>query len=600
MIYRILILSIFFFSSNNIHGNIFQINNSLLKIETKIKKGAFVNNNEIEKIIDAASKSQFNEGISKGYYLLGLNEYYKSNFETASIYLNNSLKINHETNVTKAECLRYLGKIKTIEGNLLASIKKLIESKKIYSILDENLKLKDHQILNNDIGYYYLQIEDYNNAYKLFNENLKKSKFDEVVADTYMLLAITSRTQEEYEKALKYYEKAKELFIKTKVYTNIKTIDLNTGILLYETEKYNQAIIILNDVLLKSKKDSFNLGITKSHIYLSKIYSKLKDYKKAQQNLNYAIKYDSKIEDYYDYKSAKADFIISKGNHNEAIKYIDSQINDSLPYHIKIELLEKLSNSYNIIGDYTKAFDIQKKITSVNDKYYKNLANSQLQTQKIVTENEILEKEVSLLKMQESKRNGAFVFSILILILLTAFIIFYFFKKKHTNKLKDELYNSQILLLEKEKLNQILEIEYKNKEITNMSLFISEKNQALSDIKKKIKNISTKNIETKNELKETLYFIDNIINNSNSITELDLEIETNKRQFEEKLTLKYPDLIEREIRVACLIMIGFTSKQISSHLNITRETVDNIRYILRKKLNIPKSDSILNYLKTNI
>ena len=127
MIYRILILSIFFFSSNYIHGNISQINNSLLKIEIKIKKGEFVNNNEIEKIIDAASKSQFNEGISKGYYLLGLNEYYKSNFETASIYLNNSLKINHETNVTKAECLRYLGKIKTIEGNLLASIKKLID-----------------------------------------------------------------------------------------------------------------------------------------------------------------------------------------------------------------------------------------------------------------------------------------------------------------------------------------------------------------------------------------------------------------------------------------------------------------------------------------
>jgi len=475
-----------------------------------------------------------------------------------------------------------------------------MNSKKLYTLLDKNLKLKDHQTLNNDIGYYYLQIEDYNNAYKLFNENLKKSKFDEVVADTYMLLAITSRTQEEYEKALKYYEKAKELFIKTNVNTNIKTIDLNIGILLYETKKYNQASTRLNDVLLNSKKDGFNLGITKSHIYLSKIYSKLKDYKKAQQNLNNALKYYSKIEDYFDFKSAKTDLIISKGNHNEAIHYIESQINDSLPYHIKIELLEKLSDSYKNIENYTKAFDVQKKIITANDKYYKNLTNSQLQTQKIVAENEMLEKEVSLLKIQESKRKGAFIFSIIILLLLTTFIIFYFFKKKHTNKLRDELYNSQILLLEKEKLNQNLEIEFKNKEITNMSIFISEKNNALSDIKRKIKNISAKNIDAKNDLKETIFFIDNIINNSNSIKELELELEANKRLFEQKLTLKFPNLSEREIRVACLIMIGFTSKQISSHLNITKESVDNIRYTLRKKLNISKSDSILNYLKNNI
>jgi PAS domain S-box-containing protein len=68
--------------------------------------------------------------------------------------------------------------------------------------------------------------------------------------------------------------------------------------------------------------------------------------------------------------------------------------------------------------------------------------------------------------------------------------------------------------------------------------------------------------------------------------------------FANKLSSKYLNLTDREIRIADLIKEGRSSKEIADLLNVTDSSINIYRYRIRKKLGLKKQDNLRTYLSS--
>jgi len=141
------------------------------------------------------------------------------------------------------------------------------------------------------------------------------------------------------------------------------------------------------------------------------------------------------------------------------------------------------------------------------------------------------------------------------------------------------------------------EISFKNKQITDFALHISEKNELLLSIKDKIKSlILTEKIKNK-KLNDLILFLNNNLEQNKEKVALYSIADNTKDAFYHKLRELYPKLNEKETRVAAYVRLNLASKQIGIQLNITKASVDNYRYSLRKKMNVPKEVFLYDFIK---
>ncbi|MCH8330621.1 MAG: hypothetical protein IH946_04455, partial [Bacteroidetes bacterium] len=69
------------------------------------------------------------------------------------------------------------------------------------------------------------------------------------------------------------------------------------------------------------------------------------------------------------------------------------------------------------------------------------------------------------------------------------------------------------------------------------------------------------------------------------------------QEFFQNLREKYSDLSDNEIRLAGLLRLDFSSKDIASLLSIASKSVDMSRYRLRKKFSLESNDSLTDFLQ---
>jgi DNA-binding CsgD family transcriptional regulator len=59
---------------------------------------------------------------------------------------------------------------------------------------------------------------------------------------------------------------------------------------------------------------------------------------------------------------------------------------------------------------------------------------------------------------------------------------------------------------------------------------------------------------------------------------------------------RHVNLTQTELRIAAYVRMGLSTKEISELLQKTTKAVDNERYRLRKKLDVPLNNSLKSYL----
>lgn len=143
------------------------------------------------------------------------------------------------------------------------------------------------------------------------------------------------------------------------------------------------------------------------------------------------------------------------------------------------------------------------------------------------------------------------------------------------------------------------EIDLKYKELINLSLYIKQQRQYLEELSLRLKKMAKEPdadtlraqvTDASRELKESLKLSDDMDHFYNQVDE-------NHKNFVSRLLMRCPTLTEREKRLAILIRLGYSSKDIASLMNVEPKTIEISRYRFRRKLKLDRGTNIVQYLQ---
>ena len=199
--------------------------------------------------------------------------------------------------------------------------------------------------------------------------------------------------------------------------------------------------------------------------------------------------------------------------------------------------------------------------------------------------------------------------AVFLIILLSAFsvgIVLYSKKLKDAFKQNEQLH---ILLAKKEK--EILEkenqriaeqnsmlkktVEIKNKELVSRAMFLAEHVEKNNFLAKKLE--SFENFIDSNMIRELKNIVNNLKTSDDSHWE-EFQIRFNlvHQDFYSNIKKDFPDLTTGELKLAALIKLQLSSKEISILTNTTKAGIEVSRSRLRKKLQMDKKDNMFDFL----
>ena len=85
---------------------------------------------------------------------------------------------------------------------------------------------------------------------------------------------------------------------------------------------------------------------------------------------------------------------------------------------------------------------------------------------------------------------------------------------------------------------------------------------------------------------------------SDEIEQIYQQAELVNDEFPNRLSTISPNLSPQEKRLALLLRVGFSSKEIAPLLNISPKSVEIARYRLRKKFDLKKEENLTHFIKT--
>ena len=148
---------------------------------------------------------------------------------------------------------------------------------------------------------------------------------------------------------------------------------------------------------------------------------------------------------------------------------------------------------------------------------------------------------------------------------------------------------------QKEKAENLkTEIEFKNKQLSDKILFQSTRNELLENI---IEMLSGKpEIAGNKTLLDIVRNLKNHLKEDTKWEDFTTLFENVNNSFLHNLTSKHPDLNANDIRFLSFIYLNLNTKEIASLLNISPESCRKRKERLRKKMNLDKDASLLEYL----
>lgn len=154
----------------------------------------------------------------------------------------------------------------------------------------------------------------------------------------------------------------------------------------------------------------------------------------------------------------------------------------------------------------------------------------------------------------------------------------------------------QTIAIENEALNQ--KLKTKKKEFMDLALSINEQYEFLEKVLAGVsESIMIQTHEERTiKLKEVSLLIKQKMSFSQEKKEFYSKIEEIHKDFHLKLTTSFPNITSLEKRLAGLMRLNLSTKEISSLLNISPKSVEVAKYRLKKKLKIEKEDNLKSFI----
>ncbi len=178
------------------------------------------------------------------------------------------------------------------------------------------------------------------------------------------------------------------------------------------------------------------------------------------------------------------------------------------------------------------------------------------------------------------------------------FIIVAFFKTvifeiENLIKLKAEEANkAEEGRLKEEQKRVEAELTYKNRELISFAIQITQKNELIETLNSKLKGVKSEDVS---EIKQILKMNQSI---SQDRDQFENHVQTIYEGFYSRLDLQYPDLTSNDRKLAALIRMELSSKEISTVMNISPKSVDQSRYRLRQKMELDTAANLSKVLQS--
>ena len=156
----------------------------------------------------------------------------------------------------------------------------------------------------------------------------------------------------------------------------------------------------------------------------------------------------------------------------------------------------------------------------------------------------------------------------------------------------------KFLILREENLS--LEIKKKNTELASSTLNNIKKNELLTNLIEDIKEIDKDvlNSSLHPPIKKVIKKINSHLVDKDDWLTFELHFRNAHADFFDKLREKHPDLSSIEKKLCAYLKLNLSSKEIASLLTISIKSVEQGRWRLRKKLDLPKDFSLVNYIQS--
>lgn len=191
------------------------------------------------------------------------------------------------------------------------------------------------------------------------------------------------------------------------------------------------------------------------------------------------------------------------------------------------------------------------------------------------------------------------------LISLLIFLLFKWQKRKLQQKHERELYLNQLELDRREKevvrlKNEKLEteIDFKNKELANMTMHLVQRGEVLTKIKETILSVIKKHdfSDSSINFRQLIRLIRNAERTDEDWEQFSVHFNHVNEGFFTNLKERYPDLTPNELKLCAFLRMNLSSKEIAQLMNITIKAVEVGRYRLRKKLQLEPEQNLYEFL----
>jgi AraC family chitin signaling transcriptional activator len=197
--------------------------------------------------------------------------------------------------------------------------------------------------------------------------------------------------------------------------------------------------------------------------------------------------------------------------------------------------------------------------------------------------------------------------ALFIYIILTMVLARFIHKKykRYYQKLNDKLIEENNMLLEIQELeneqhlmrikNEQLsqDVDVINRALTATTMSLNNKNELLAFIKEDLKKTSENDSRG---IKSVISTINKNISKDDSWSVFQAAFDNTDKDFLKKIKLAHPSLTSNDLRLCAYLRLNLSSKEIAPLLNISVRSVEIKRYRLRKKIDLPHEQGLVEYI----
>ena len=456
----------------------------------------------------------------------------------------------------------------------------------------------------------YAHNVDYGNAYDGYWEALllADSSSDEfskskVYQQLGWLYSFYSRTDE----AIKYFtlslEIKKKLNSKNKISDNFVRSDYFSLVNLYRMNgDMKMARIYLDSCKLLQKPNE----IPKSYFIESE-----EAYFKAQNG-----DFDSSLEKLFEARDffkeenpaylVIIDYLIGSvydmlGDLKNSVEYYKSSLKFSEEYnsHANYRLIvrEALSDTYFKLNDFENAYLQSKQAYALNERIFgKESKNNkhlfdikdQYRLQEEKEKELIREQRITNLENEKKLLNLRFALMAVVIVslLVSGYLLIRNVRRKHKIE-KNAIAEKR--KIERQKASEILEL--KNKELTSSALQLIEKDQFIEKLKVSISGNTSVDVKKIHRMLKTIQGTP-----GSNWKQFESRFTAINQSFYESIKENFGKLGQTDLKICALIKLNFSSKEMSSLLGISVESVHTSRHRLRKKLKLSRSENLAEFI----